>query len=315
MKRIIAIILGFALFTGLCACGQSADGQTGSGEQLTWQEQYDLGLRYLEEGNYEEAILAFTAAIEIDPKRAPAYVGRGDAHSGSARKLSGQDAELPVEAVSSYESAVADYLAALDLDESTVEVYRKAAEVYVTLGDLDSAVALLERGVAATGNEDLQSYLDELIENQSEEATELMTVSGRIIYNPDEYGDSWQQYIGRYQDDANRTICAIMTFGIRFDSPVRFELDSSEAVLQEAEFANIEPHFDSETDLYNSQTSSPGPMLGRLIEMTGYFIKRDPPGELTGPEKNNYDSGEFTEYTYHPNGDYVFFIESYQLLD
>ena len=40
----------------------------------TWQEQYDLGMRYLTESNYEEAILAFTAAIEIDPKQADSYV-------------------------------------------------------------------------------------------------------------------------------------------------------------------------------------------------------------------------------------------------
>lgn len=39
-----------------------------------------MGVRYLSEGNYEEAIIAFTAAIEIDPKRAEAYVGRGDAY-------------------------------------------------------------------------------------------------------------------------------------------------------------------------------------------------------------------------------------------
>ena len=40
----------------------------------TWQEQYDLGMRYLTESNYEEAILAFTTAIEIDPKQADAYI-------------------------------------------------------------------------------------------------------------------------------------------------------------------------------------------------------------------------------------------------
>ena len=45
----------------LTACGQNA--------KTKWQEQYDLGVRYLSEGNYEEAIIAFTAAIEIDPKR------------------------------------------------------------------------------------------------------------------------------------------------------------------------------------------------------------------------------------------------------
>lgn len=43
-------------------------------EETTWQEQYDLGVRYLSEGNYEEAILAFTTAIEIDPRRPEAYL-------------------------------------------------------------------------------------------------------------------------------------------------------------------------------------------------------------------------------------------------
>lgn len=51
----------------LCACARENVGST-------WQEQYDLGVRYLSEGNYEEAIIAFTAAIEIDPKRAETYI-------------------------------------------------------------------------------------------------------------------------------------------------------------------------------------------------------------------------------------------------
>lgn len=46
---------------------------TKSAETL-WQEQYDLGIHYLESGDYEQAILAFEAAIEIDPKRPEAYL-------------------------------------------------------------------------------------------------------------------------------------------------------------------------------------------------------------------------------------------------
>lgn len=74
----------------LCACGQKA---------ATWEEQYDLGVRYLSDGNYEEAIIAFTAAIEIDPKRAEAFLGRGDAY----------------EELGDLERAAADYQAALEL--------------------------------------------------------------------------------------------------------------------------------------------------------------------------------------------------------
>jgi len=63
----------FAMMIFLSACTQDAP---------TWQEQYDMGVRYLSEGSYEEAIITFTAAIEIDPKQALAYVGRGDAYLG-----------------------------------------------------------------------------------------------------------------------------------------------------------------------------------------------------------------------------------------
>ena len=56
MKRIITLLLTVLLLPSLVACGA----------KNAWQEQYDLGMRYLNDGNYEEAIIAFTAAIEID---------------------------------------------------------------------------------------------------------------------------------------------------------------------------------------------------------------------------------------------------------
>ena len=81
MKRICAFLLSACLMLGLCACGQKADTSMPA-DAPTWQEQYDLGIRYLSEGNYEEAIIAFTAAIEIDPKRPEGYLGLADAYIG-----------------------------------------------------------------------------------------------------------------------------------------------------------------------------------------------------------------------------------------
>ena len=80
MKKILSLILGLSLVFGLCACGQKADTSVPA-DTPTWQEQYDLGIRYLSEGNYEEAIIAFTAAIEIDPKQADAYISLAEVYT------------------------------------------------------------------------------------------------------------------------------------------------------------------------------------------------------------------------------------------
>ena len=86
-KLVLPLLLLFAL---LCGCGQASP---------EWQEQYDLGVRYLSEGNYEEAVLAFAAAIEIEPRRAEAYVGAaraamalGDAGAAADFLARGQEA-------------------------------------------------------------------------------------------------------------------------------------------------------------------------------------------------------------------------------
>ena len=72
MKRITTLFLTGLLLLSLIACGAKG----------AWQEQYDLGMRYLNEGNYQEAVIAFEAAIEIDTKRPEAYLGAADAYVG-----------------------------------------------------------------------------------------------------------------------------------------------------------------------------------------------------------------------------------------
>ena len=103
VSRVLSWLLTLALLLSITGCG------SGSGEN-SWQEQYDLGVRYLSEGNYEEAIIAFTAAIDIDPKRPEAYVGRGDAYWAQ------EDAA----------SAQADYAAALErMDQAGADLNGK----------------------------------------------------------------------------------------------------------------------------------------------------------------------------------------------
>lgn len=117
-KRLFSLILVMLL---LCGCGS----------QKKWQEQYDLGVRYLEEGNYQEAIVAFTAAIEIDPKNADAYLMRGDAYVMAAR------AE-PDRAKEYLRNARKDYKKAQTLDETLEDVPGKLEEVEDLLEELEA---------------------------------------------------------------------------------------------------------------------------------------------------------------------------------
>ncbi len=88
MKKYVVGIFLMCMLMGMIGCGKkndettSADSHTAAGKlpiatqaALTWQEQYDLGIRLLNEGNYEEAILAFRAVLTIEPKNTDAYMG------------------------------------------------------------------------------------------------------------------------------------------------------------------------------------------------------------------------------------------------
>lgn len=141
MRQLIIISLILTLMLG--SCGKSS--------HALWQEQYDLGVRYLSEGNYESAILAFTSAIEIDPKRPEPYIGRGDAYI-----VSGETAE-------NLDAALADYQNALALDESLVDAWLGGAEVYVRQNEYEQALDFLNIALEKTKHSsEIESYISEI---------------------------------------------------------------------------------------------------------------------------------------------------------
>lgn len=100
IKRLVLCLSALLL---LKSCGQDAS--------FRWQEKYDLGMKYLEEENYEEAISAFTEAIEIDSSRAKAYEARGGAYI------------LSDETEGHLSSAQADYERTMELGETSLQTY------------------------------------------------------------------------------------------------------------------------------------------------------------------------------------------------
>ena len=138
MKRIKMMCFLLALLGLLSACSaHSVDAEEQSAP--TWQSRYDLGVRYLSDGRYEEAILAFTAAIEIDPKNAQAYEQRGDAYWELAQSAQGS------EQTDAYRGAAEDYESAMQWGSETDELYRRAADAYYGAQDYEKAESYYEK--------------------------------------------------------------------------------------------------------------------------------------------------------------------------
>lgn len=166
MKKYLAITMLWMVILPT-ACSQSAE--------TRWQEQYELGIRYLSEGNYEEAIIAFTAAIEIDPRRAEAYVGRGDAYIGSGK------------AEDKLVAALADYEKAVELDETNVDAWLGLADIYVRQGNSDMAMEMLLQALDKTGKnqfiEDMIAQIEsKTIEDIDEQLQKMLQQEGAVTY-------------------------------------------------------------------------------------------------------------------------------------
>lgn len=140
----ISITLVFLLVLVRCAANVS-----------TWQEQYDLGIRYFSEDNYEEAIIAFTSVIEIDPKNVDAYLGRAEAYIAR-----GETEEALLLALKDYEKVAS-------IDETLSDAYLGMADVYIRMGDYDKALEILQSVPDVAMNDEVAAKIAELEDDNS----------------------------------------------------------------------------------------------------------------------------------------------------
>lgn len=185
MRKTIAFSLIFVLLVSTCGCGLmpplSADAR--------WQGQYDRGVRCVKEGDYEEAIFAFSAAIDIDPKRVEAYMSRGDAYV-----LSGETGE-------NLAAALVDYEAAVKLDETLPEAYLGLADIYIRRGEYGKALEFLK--LAEDKNVDDPRIQDKISDAQDRVFQAYRKVLDVLYYGVTRgWGDLWERGPSPEQDVA-----------------------------------------------------------------------------------------------------------------
>lgn len=162
LKRIMQVALVIVLVL-MTACG--------SGKTFTLEE----AQAYLSDGNYEEAIEAYTALIEITPDDASLYMGRAVAYAHTSK----------------YQEAVSDYTTVIDLDKSITDAYAYRGVMYSFLGeeelaktDLSDAVELTSEADRAAAFDKIYSYLGDLgITEEDLESNEGYSV--RVFVLPD----------------------------------------------------------------------------------------------------------------------------------
>lgn len=121
LKKKMSLLLAVMLFL-LAGCAE---------KPKTFEGQYDLGVKYISEGNYKQAVIALSAAIEIEPNSAIAYLNRGNAYYGQHMM----------------DEAIGDYSTAIDLGIDTSEVYINSTQLYIDQKMYASALEACKKGL------------------------------------------------------------------------------------------------------------------------------------------------------------------------
>lgn len=111
--------------------GDTVPVQSAPPEQDRARERYQRGMASLRDGDYEQAIRAFQAALEVEPNLVEGYCGIAQVYANQGR----------------YEEALQSCQRALELDDLAEEAYLLRGLIYRQRDRLDEAVADLKRAV------------------------------------------------------------------------------------------------------------------------------------------------------------------------
>lgn len=169
----------------LCAaCGKSTEQQVA--------EQLELGQRYLEEMDYEQAIIAFTKTIGIDEKNIDALVGRASAYIALADIPSENEQELTEEQSELLRFASKDYLSVMALSDESSELYfyvhqSVEADVIDENGSILETVMLEIGDVVLYERTDEKTYVDMRLEDERPIRISVEQIEERFLVDGEEY--------------------------------------------------------------------------------------------------------------------------------
>jgi tetratricopeptide (TPR) repeat protein len=146
-KRLVTIAASVVVLAGVgWAIGSYING---AGERA--EDEFQAGMKFMQPGQYQNAIPRFTRAIQIH-ELAKAYLERGDAH----RFLGETDL------------AIADFEKAIDLDSSLARAYSGLGSIYRDRHDMKRALEEYSKSIAISPNVDALFERGEMYESAGE---------------------------------------------------------------------------------------------------------------------------------------------------
>lgn len=167
-KKVI-IVFGIAIF--LVAGIILSIATIGSGKGMSIRDNLELGEKYLSELKYEDAMLAFTEVIQVEPNNMTATLGIADSYLGL------NEEEKAVEILEQGIGTIKQVNTTENIVlEDSDEIYIRRADILIAQGDLDGGIQLLEDGYALTYSERINDILKQY-KTWLEETKDTATVS------------------------------------------------------------------------------------------------------------------------------------------
>ncbi len=310
---VIGVLLALAIGTGAIYARNTPERRL--------ERQLELGEKYLEEMDYEQAVAAYRAALEIDPRCTEAYLGGIRACDGMGDGTGLE--ELYTDAMSSMQELEPEQLEAQL--ENVVQIVVYADKAYPETPE--QAVAALERGHELTGGNDqvtdalVDGYLNlaELLQTEKDYEGELSLYDTILELRP-ENGTALEQRKDRVEEYLEELIA-----GGELDKAQEF-IDKYKDVVSDVDFEDYTEQVTTGREVLQARDTMMKKLYGFMTagdypacaEVDGSEEARGVVEALEGQSCLYTEEGRVTDYTgkavgLHPfggdeNGNYGYYF-------